>query len=110
MTFVDDPRHHRSNSLRRWCLLATATEFALHAKNNGLPLAPEEKIVNYKQLGFVSSTSLSYKYVTIDVKGAGRGTRVMMAATESGEAAAARILGPEQKPNSLLRYLMLCFS
>lgn len=58
LTFVDDSLHHAEKPARRSCALATAFKSALHVKKNEPSLAAEEIIVNYKQFGFVRSTSL----------------------------------------------------
>lgn len=107
MTFVDHPSFHRNNPARKSCALASAVDFALHVKKNGKYFAEEEKMVNYKQFGFVSSSFPGYKNVISDVKGPERGERLMV---PSSGTETARRLRPEQKPTSLLRELVSRFS
>lgn len=107
---VDSPSHYRTNPAGNSCALATAVKLALHVKKNGLPLAAEEKTVDYKQLGFVKSAFLADKTNTGDVRGAEPGEGVMLAATESREVGAAKRLRPEQRSNSPLWALVSHFS
>lgn len=52
-------------------------------------------MVSYKQLGFTRSALLGYKNAVSDVRGPKHSERGVVAAAESGETEAARILHPE---------------
>lgn len=59
--FENDPLHHCDDPARRLYASAIAVKLALHVKKNGLPLAAEENMVNYKQFGSERSAFSGYK-------------------------------------------------
>lgn len=54
-TVVDHPFDHRNNPVRKSCLFIIAVESGLHPKKIDIMFVKEERMVNYKQLGFVGS-------------------------------------------------------
>lgn len=100
LTVVNHPCRHRSNNLTRPCALFVGVDFVLHLKNSERTLAEKKKMVDYKQLPFVSLALPGDRNGFSDLRGSERSERTVVRTSLTDERAARRKLRLKQKSNS----------